>query len=70
MTDRFEQLDPTLQRRIRRSLLISGIWVGVILLQAGIFVAAKPHLDKRREERLKKKTIGTVTGESHIAEDK
>ena len=69
MSDRFEHLDPTLQRRIRRSVLISGIWVGVILLQAGIFVAAKPYLDKRRQERLKKKIADTaISEETHFAE--
>lgn len=74
MSDRFEHLDPTLQKRIRRSIVISGLWLGVILLQAGIFIAAKPHLDKRREEKLKIKTTATasstVAGGTHFAEDK
>lgn len=70
MSDRFEHLDPTLQKRIRRSIVISGLWLGVILLQAGIFIAAKPYLDKRREDKLKKKSITTVTGETHFTADK
>ena len=70
MSDRFEHLDPTLQKRIRRSIVISGLWLGVILLQAGIFIAAKPYLDKRREAKLKQKSTVTVAGVKNLGDDK
>ena len=53
MADKFEDLDPVLKLRIRRTLLLSGAWFGLILVSAGVFVASKPYLDRKREERLK-----------------
>ena len=47
-----EKLDPALRLRIRRTLIVSGVWFGIVLVTAGIFVASKPYLDKKREERL------------------
>lgn len=46
-----EQLDLALRLRIRKTLIISGVWFGLVLVSAGIFVASKPYLDKKREER-------------------
>lgn len=54
MADRrkeFESLDPALQKRIKRTLRISGVWFGLVVLGAGVFVACKPYLDKKRLER-------------------
>ena len=47
-----EKLDPALRLRIRRTLIVSGVWFGIVLVTAGIFVASKPYLDKNREKRL------------------
>lgn len=47
-----EKLDPAVRLRIRRTLIISGVWFGIVLVSAGILVASKPYLNKKREERL------------------
>ena len=49
----FEALDPTLQKRIRNTLRVAGIWCGGVLISAFLFVLAKPYINKRRLERLK-----------------
>lgn len=49
---RFQDLDPTLQLRIRRTLITCGVWFGLVIASAGLFVLSKPHMDRRREERL------------------
>lgn len=49
--EELKELDPALQKRIRGLFKVSGIWVGLILLGAASFVASKPFLDRRREER-------------------
>ena len=48
----FQDLEPTLQLRIRRTLITCGVWFGLVLASAGLFVLAKPHMDRRREARL------------------
>ena len=48
----FKSLDPAHQLRIRRTLIVCGVWLGFVLASAGVFVASKPYLDKKREERL------------------
>ncbi len=56
MADRqseFKQLDPALQKRIRRTLKIAGWWFGLVVVSAGVAVAAKPYLDRQRREREK-----------------
>ena len=53
MADRFDQLDPALKRRIRRSLVISSVWFGMVVVSAGVFVLSKPYLDHKREARKK-----------------
>lgn len=49
----FESLDPALQLRIRRTLKIASVWFAGVILSAGIFVIAKPFINKRRLERMK-----------------
>lgn len=49
----FERLDSALQLRIRRTLQIAGVWFAGVILSAGIFVIAKPFINKRRLERMK-----------------
>lgn len=49
--EELKELDPALQKRIRGLFKVSSIWVGLILLGAASFVASKPFLDRRREER-------------------
>lgn len=49
--EEFKELDPALQKRIRGLFKVSSIWAGLILLGAASFVASKPFLDRRREER-------------------
>jgi hypothetical protein len=44
-------LDPALQERLRRTLKISGAWFGFIILGAAAFLASRPYLDRKREER-------------------
>lgn len=51
-TTGFQDLDPALQLRIRRTLITCGVWFGLVIASAGLFVLAKPHMDRRREERL------------------
>ena len=51
--EEFRNLDPALQERIRRTFKICGVWFGFILLGAVAFVASKPYLDRKREEREK-----------------
>ena len=53
MADRFDRLDPALQTRIRRSLIISSVWFGMIVASAGVFMLSKTYIDRRREERRK-----------------
>lgn len=53
MADEFQNLDPALKLRIRRTLLLSGVWFGLVLVSAGVFVASKPYLDRKRKEKLK-----------------
>lgn len=52
--DRFRDLDPSLQLRIRRVCIVSGVWFGLLLAGAVVFIASKPYLDKLREESKKK----------------
>jgi hypothetical protein len=47
-----EELDPELRLRIRRVTIISGVWLGFIILSAGAFLVSRPYLDKRREQRI------------------
>lgn len=49
----FERLDPALQLRIRRTLKIAGVWFAGVIVSAGLFVLAKPFINKRRLERMK-----------------
>ena len=49
----FESLDPALQLRIRRTLKIAGVWFGGVILSAGLFILAKPFINRRRLERMK-----------------
>lgn len=58
MGERYQDLDLAAQQRIRRVLKISGVWAGFLLLTAGAFIASKPFLDRKREER--EKTPGYV----------
>ena len=51
MGDRFSDLDPANQARIRGALKISAVWGGFILISAGIFICSKPYLDRKRKER-------------------
>ena len=53
MGDRYSELDPALKLRIRRVLIVSSVWAGLLVVSAGVFVAFKPYLDRKREERLK-----------------
>ena len=53
MGDRYQDLDPALKLRIRRVVILSGIWAGFLIASASVFIISKPYLDKRREERLK-----------------
>lgn len=46
-------MEPSLQLRIKRTLIISGVWFSLVLAGAGLFVLSKPYLDRRREERLR-----------------
>ena len=48
-----QNLDPALRARIRRTITVSSIWFGLIIVSAGVFVISKPYIDKKREERLK-----------------
>ena len=50
---RFQDLEASLQLRIRRTLITCGVWFGLVVLSAGLFVMSKPYLDRRREERLR-----------------
>ncbi len=50
---KFSELDPALRLRIRRVVTLSAVWAGFLIVSAGVFVASKPYLDRRREERLK-----------------
>ena len=51
--DRFRDLEPSLQLRIRRVCIVSGVWLGVLVAGAVVFIASKPYLDKLREESKK-----------------
>ena len=46
-----QQLDPAHRLRIRRTLIVGGVWFGAIIISAGIFVLSRPYLDKKRKER-------------------
>ena len=54
VTTRFRDLEPSLQLRIRRTLIACGVWFGFVLASAGLFVLAKPYMDRRREERVRR----------------
>ena len=49
---RFQDLEPTLQLRIRRTVITCGVWMGLVLASAGVFLLCKPLMDRRREERI------------------
>ena len=46
-----EKLDPAHRLRIRRTLIVCGVWFGAIIISAGVLVVSKPYLDKKRKER-------------------
>lgn len=52
--DRYRDLEPSLQLRIRRVCIVSGVWFGLLLAGTFVFLASKPYLDKLREESKKK----------------
>ncbi len=53
MGDKYSDLDPALRLRIRKVVTVSVAWAGFLIVSAGVFIASKPYLDRRREERLK-----------------
>ena len=50
--EEFDALSPDLQKRIRRVSIIAAAWFGFIIVNATIFVAFKPYMDRKRKERL------------------
>lgn len=53
MEDKYNSLESSHKLRIRRVVLISALWAGYLIVSAGVFVACKPYLARKREERLK-----------------
>lgn len=51
-TSRYQDLDPALQLRIRRTLITCGVWFALVISSAGLFVLSKPYIDRRRLGRL------------------
>lgn len=49
----FQSLEPVLRTRINRTLLISVVWGGLVLLGTIFLVAARPFQDRRLQERMK-----------------
>ena len=48
-----DSFDPAFQQRIRRTVKIASVWFGGVILSAGLFILAKPYINKRRLERMK-----------------
>lgn len=48
--DKLSELEPSLQLRIRRVCIISGVWLGLLLAGSAIFLSSKPYLDRLREK--------------------
>lgn len=51
-TAKYQDLDPALQLRIRRTLITCGVWFTLVISSAGLFVLSKPLMDRRRLERM------------------